>query len=121
MVEVIFDSSALITCCKFTVQGCYIMEHMLRFCEVFIPDAVGVETCIASEKYPDATVAERMIRKGEIRVQCVELPVDGVLDRYKLGKGEKEAIALGIEKDEAYVVTDDRLAYVVMWKGSLVR
>lgn len=59
MVEVIFDSSALITCCKFTVQGCYIMEHILRFCEVFIPDAVGVETCIASEKYPDATVAEQ--------------------------------------------------------------
>lgn len=114
MLKVIFDSSALITCCKFKVQSCYIMEHVLRICEVFIPDAVAVEAGIASEKYPDATVAERMIKEGAIKVQCVELPEDDVLDRYKLGKGEKEAIILGIEKEDAIVITDDRLAYVVM-------
>jgi predicted nucleic acid-binding protein len=90
------------------------MEHVVSICEVFIPDAVGVEAGIASEKYPDATVAERMIREGEIKVQRVGLPGDDVLDRYKLGKGEKEAIVLGIEKEEAFIITDDRLAYVVM-------
>jgi predicted nucleic acid-binding protein len=114
MLKVIFDSSALITCCKFKIQSHYIMEHILRICEVFIPDAVRAEAGMASEKYPDATVAERMIREGAIKVQCVELQEDGVLDRYKLGKGEKEAITLAIDKGEAFVVTDDRLAYVVI-------
>jgi predicted nucleic acid-binding protein len=43
------------------------------------------------------------------------LPSDNVLDHYRLGSGEKESIALYLDKADAldFLVTDDRLAYVV--------
>jgi predicted nucleic acid-binding protein len=38
------------------------------------------------------------------------------LDHYNLGKGEKESIVLAVEMGEevGFIVTDDRLAYIVI-------
>jgi len=84
-------------------------------CEIFIPDAVSVEVSAAKGNYPDAAIAERMIKQDKIKVRQVTLPTDGVLDHYKLGTGEKEAIVLGVEMGEVdFITSDDRLAYIVM-------
>ncbi|MDI6886828.1 MAG: hypothetical protein QMD22_10930, partial [archaeon] len=52
----------------------------------------------------------------KIKVRSVSFWKNDVLDRYKLGKGEMESIALGVEMgDEVdFIVTDDRLAYIVI-------
>jgi len=113
MIKVIFDSSVLITCCKFAVDGKLLIEHLSGICKILIPDAVSEEAIAAGAKYRDAAVAEQMIRGGRIKVEQVTVPAGGVLDRYRLGKGEKEAIVLGTKMEADFICTDDRLAYIV--------
>ncbi|HDN78900.1 MAG TPA: hypothetical protein ENG33_00375 [Chloroflexi bacterium] len=112
--RLIFDSSSLITCCRITVEGEPIIEAVLQVCDVIVPASVSREVTIAQHLYPDASVAARLISLKRIQVHKVDLPPDNVLDHYKLGTGEKEAIALFLEaKDYSFLVTDDRLAYIV--------
>ncbi len=42
-----------------------------------------------------------------------------VLNRYKLGKGEKESIVLAVEMGEEVDFIDDRLAYIVIDRRGL--
>ncbi len=70
---------------------------------------------MASARYPDARLADQLIADGRIEVTPVYLPAGNVLEHYRLGPGEKESIALYLDRaDELdFLVTDDRLAYVV--------
>ena len=65
--------------------------------------------------FPDARLADRITGEGRIEVIPISLPPNNVLDHYRLGSGEKESIALYLDQaDELdFLVTDDRLAYVV--------
>ena len=60
-------------------------------------------------------MAESLIRSEQIPVYNVSLPMGNVLEHYKLGPGEKEAITLCLERPNefGFLVTDDRLAYIV--------
>ena len=63
----------------------------------------------------NAIVAKELIKDGKIKVKKVLFQDYDVLNRYKLGKGEKESIALAVEMGaEDSIVTDDRLAYIVI-------
>lgn len=109
---IVFDSPALITCCSFELGGTPVIHHILDACHVVVAGAVSDEVTLDYVKYPDAALAKRFIGEGTIELQEIVLPPDNVLERYKLGKGEKESIGLAIEHDFP-LVTDDRLALVV--------
>jgi predicted nucleic acid-binding protein len=58
----------------------------------------------------------KLIREGKIGVRRPPFWDYNVLDHYNLGKGEKESIVLTVEMGDEmdFIVTDDRLAYVVI-------
>ena len=116
MPKLIFDTNALITSCKFYVHGLPVIKYIVERCEIIIPHSVNEEVVIAGGKYPDAVIAKGLIREGKIIVRGVSFRDYDVLDRYKLGKGEKESIVLAVEMGEEvdFIVTDDRLAYIVI-------
>ncbi len=116
MLKVIFDTNALITTCKFYVREAAVIKYIAGICEIIISRSVYEELISAGERYPDAVAAKELIRKGKIEVRKVLFWDYDVLNRYKLGKGEKESIVLAVEMgDEVdFIVTDDRLAYIVM-------
>jgi len=115
MLNLVFDSNALITCCHATTQSGPVIESILEVCALRVPMAVHQEVIAARTKYPDAFLADRLVAEGCIEVNPVSLPTDNVLELYRLGPGEKESIALYLaQADELdFLVTDDRLAYVV--------
>ncbi len=116
MLKVIFDTNALITSCKFYVHGLPVIKHVVERCEIIISHSVNEEVVSAEGRYPDAVVAKELIRDGKIKIRRVPFLDYDVLDRYKLGKGEKESIVLAVEMGEEldFIVTDDRLAYIVI-------
>jgi len=109
---IVFDSSALITCCSFEVDGIPVIQHILDVCHITLTGAVSDEVTFDYVKYPDAALAKHLIDEGAVDLQEIVLPADNILERYKLGKGEKESIGLAVERDFP-LVTDDRLAFVV--------
>ena len=113
--EAIFDSNALITTCKFSLQGAPLLSLILKGCKVIIPKSVSDEVTRAKERYPDAAVAARFISGGQLEVGEAEIPQETFLHDYKLGAGEKEAICLYLKRKEEfdYLVTDDKLVYIV--------
>ena len=115
MLRAVFDSSALITCCQAATSGKPVIEHVLAVCTVTIPIAVRNEVLVMSHQYADARLASDLITAESIRVEKVALPPGNILDHYKLGAGEKEAVALYLDKSDqfGFLVTDDRLDYVV--------
>ncbi|MGC9444787.1 MAG: hypothetical protein ACP5E9_07690 [Candidatus Methanospirareceae archaeon] len=96
-------------------------------------EAVGARkrdflTHFLSEKENVLRKSPFLERKGQIKIEAGTIEVRGVrfreydiLNRYKLGKGERESIALAIEMNEDvdFIVTDDRLAYIVMKRMDL--
>lgn len=114
MLKLVFDTAALITCCQFKVHGLPVVEHILPACAIVIPSAVQTEVTIASDRYVDAQLAAGLVAAGKVQVESVVLPRSNVLEYYKLGLGEKEAIALCLKMGENIpLITDDRLAYIV--------
>lgn len=116
MLKLIFDTNALITSCKFYVRGVPVIKYVAERCEILISHSVNKEIVSARERYSNAIVAKELIRDGKIKVKRILSRDYDVLNCYKLGEGEKESIALAIEMDaEAdFIVTDDRLAYIVI-------
>ena len=95
--------------------------HLLKklHSEIVIPEAVYEEVVTRGlEKgYEDAQVTKRAVEEGWIRIhKPQEQFIDKVEDRenklgIELGKGEREAIALAIEKGISLFLTDDEDAY----------
>lgn len=115
MLGAILDSTALITCCQANLQDVPIIERALDVCTLSIPTAVYREVIAVKAKHPDARLADRLIAEERIGVEPVDLAPDNVLENYRLGRGEKECIALYLEKPDRwdFLVTDDQLAYIV--------
>lgn len=115
MVKVIFDSAALITSCKFSAYKEVIIEHLLRHCEIFIPSSVSKEVIEAGYMYEDAAIAENLVRSKRIKVTSALVGQRSILNSYKLGKGEKEAITICLRTKNKFdfLITDDKLAYIV--------
>jgi len=121
MLKLIFDTNALITSCKFYVSGLPVIKYIAERCEIIISHSVNEEVVSAGGMYPNAVVAKELIREGKIGVKNVSFWDYDVLDRYNLGKGEKESIVLAVEMggEVDFIVTDDRLAYVVIDRMSI--
>jgi len=121
MLRFIVDTNALITACKFSVRGVPVIKLIAGTCKLIISTSVHDEVVSTGDKYPDALVAKELIEDGKIEVRGVELGDHDILNRYKLGKGEKESIVLAVEMNENvdFIVTDDRLAYIVMTRMDL--
>jgi predicted nucleic acid-binding protein len=115
MSVVVFDSATLITCCQGVVGTQPIIEFLTTLTEVVVPSSVEREVVTAGRRYSDASIAAKLFATGRIQVENVVLPAKNALEHYKLGIGEKEAIALCLNSPEQYkvLVTDDRLAYVI--------
>jgi len=115
MLNLVFDANALITCCQAAIARGPAIVSVLEASTLRIPAAVHQQVRAASARYPDARLADRLIADGRIQVIPVQLPAGNVLEHYRLGPGEKESIALYLDRaDELdFLVTDDRLAYVV--------
>lgn len=113
--RVIFDTNALITACKFSIQGRHLIEWILQSHVVVVPSAVGEEAIRGKNRYEDAAVAARLIDAQKIQVEQVVVPQESFLHDYDLGRGEKEAICLYLAQKDRVValVTDDKLAYIV--------
>ncbi|HDS45274.1 MAG TPA: hypothetical protein ENN68_04150 [Methanomicrobia archaeon] len=121
MSKFIVDTNVLITACKFSVRGVPVIKLITDTSNLIISSAVHEEVVSSSDRYPDALVARELIEAGTIEVRGVRFREYDILNRYKLGKGEKESIALAIEMNEDvdFIVTDDRLAYIVMKRMEL--
>lgn len=121
MPRFIVDTNALITACKFSVRGLPVIKQIADASELIISTAVHDEIMSTGDKYLDALVAKDLIEEGKIEVRGVQLKDCDILNRYKLGKGEKESIVLAVEMNENvdFIVTDDRLAYIVMNRMNL--
>lgn len=115
MLKTVVDSTTLITCCQAALRGVPVIERVLDVCALYVPKAVYREVVAVKAKYPDARLADRLITDGRIEVESAKLPSGNVLENYRLGLGERECIALYLEKsaERDFLVTDDQLAYIV--------
>lgn len=112
----VFDTSPLITGCKFEVGGKPIIDHILSVgCRIIVPSSVQTEVTAELRRYPDAKIAAERIRTGRISVRDVIIPPDNVMALYGLGHGEQAAMALAfaVKAEIDYVVIDEKLAYIV--------
>ena len=116
MLKLIFDANALITSCKFYLRGIPVIKHVADRCRIIISHSVNKEIISSGERYSDTLVAKELIRDGKIKVKRALFQNYDVLDHYKLGNGEKESIGLAVEMAGKvdFIVTDDRLAYIVI-------
>jgi predicted nucleic acid-binding protein len=112
--RIIIDSASLITAAKFSVDGRTVIEHIADRCQAIIVPAVHSEVILAGAVHADAAHIQAMVVDGRITVEAPTSPTATVLDRYKLGRGEKESIILALSRPHMdYLVVDDRLAFIV--------
>ena len=111
----IFDTSALITACKFTVRGRRLVAWILQGHGIVLPSGVAEEALRGKDRHEDAAVIAELIASKAIQAEPARVPPDSFLHAYELGSGEKEAICLYLDHGEAVtpVVTHDKLAYLV--------
>jgi len=83
-VRILFDSNALITCCKFKVDGIPVLHLLSDRCRITIPSYVEKETT-HSRGYEDARIAADAVAQGTITVEHTEIPSGTFLDAYGLG------------------------------------
>ena len=97
--------------------------HLLEklYSEIVIPDAVYEETVIhgLEKGYKDAQQTQKALEEGWIKVYTTKKKFkDKVTDRenqfgIELGEGEREAIALALEKELSLFLTNDEDAYQI--------
>lgn len=97
--------------------------HLLEklYSETIIPEAIYQEAVTRGleQGYEDAQVTKKAIEEGWIRVcKSKEQFTDKVEDRedklgFELGEGEREAIALALEKEISLFLTNDEDAYQI--------
>jgi hypothetical protein len=115
-----WDATSLITCAKFQVDGCLVLDYMLDAAKVLITEEVRQETVDAglAGGYPDAVEIKARIDSGQVEVRTVARlsdPFEEVLDLYGLQEGDKAVIRLALQAaDVGATVTDDRLLFVVL-------
>ena len=113
--KAVFNSSPIIILSKFNI----LEETFNIFNEVIIPEMVFQEIAIKDDKiYKFLNEKKDLIKKTNLKKLYNYL-------RFRLGKGEAEAIAIGIENNIDFVILDDLVARKVAMqlglkvKGSL--
>ncbi|MGC1486121.1 MAG: hypothetical protein WA789_20210 [Candidatus Acidiferrum sp.] len=102
----IFDASTLILIAKIELLDAFLTGAPLR---ITIPPAVERECC-GAKKTLDALMIRRALDESRIQVSAVENRrlVSRLAAEFSLGKGEAEAIALGIAESGSIVAIDDK-------------
>jgi predicted nucleic acid-binding protein len=117
MSKLIFDAGPLITTCKFSVAGQRVIDYLLESCEITVTESVRAEVVVAGSRYADAQVAQERLDRGQIGVlsPTTASDLEALLAPYGLGQGELDSILLTehIELQDAILVIDDHLAYLV--------
>ena len=109
MKKVIFDSSALISACKYSLGEKRICEHLMEYVEIHIPTAVRDELLKPAEEFPENKFLRNLIAQNKIIVDTVdrEMKIAKQLASAELGAGEREAIILYYQNPEIEVVVVD--------------
>jgi len=105
----VFDSSTLILLAKSELLDLFLDDFQGT---PLIPEAVEKESTHDLRR-PDAMLIKQRVQEGRLVVESVgqSRVLSRLLQDFRLGSGEAEALALALEKDTAGVVaTDDRNA-----------
>jgi predicted nucleic acid-binding protein len=105
----IFDASTLILLAKAELLDLFLDDFQGT---PLVPGAVEAEATHDTSRTDGILIRER-IREGRLAVEEVRQPkvLSRLLQDFRLGSGEAEALALALEKeDRAVVATDDRNA-----------
>jgi len=106
----IFDSSTLILLAKAELLDVFLDDFAGR---PLLPGAVEAESAGAPGRRPDALLIRQRILEGRLSVQDIKQPkvLLRLVQDFRLGPGEAEAIVLALEiGDTAVIATDDRNA-----------
>ncbi len=103
---VVCNSSVIISLSA--IDKIYILWRI--FDEIYVPTAVYHEVCIKGKSCVGSHELENAVRSGRIKVMKPKntLLVESLIG--PLGRGEAEAIVLGIELSADYVCIDEKLA-----------
>jgi predicted nucleic acid-binding protein len=104
---IVFDSSTLILLAKKELLDMFLDGFEG---DVAAPKAVREETCIKERS--DAILIEKRIEEGKIKVYELEKKdlLKKLIEDFKLGIGEAEAILFCMEKGFKIIATDDKNA-----------
>lgn len=99
--QIVFNSSPLIFLSK--------LNYLNRFVEssdgFYVPQSVADE--IEAKSDPASQTVQTLLNSGNLQVRASNFTALVSSLRQRLGKGESEAIALGIELNADYIVLDD--------------
>jgi predicted nucleic acid-binding protein len=105
----IFDASTLILLAKAELLDIFLDDFKGA---ALLPEAVEAE-CVSQQRL-DGMLIQQRIREGRLVVEPVRQPrvTARLMQDFRIGLGEAEALALALEKEEdaAVVATDDRNA-----------
>jgi predicted nucleic acid-binding protein len=102
--QFVLNSSPLI----FLAKLGYLNQFIESSDDFYIPQSVADE--IGAKSDPASQTIKALINSGNLQVQASNLTTLTNSLNQRLGKGESEAIALGIELDADYVLLDDSTA-----------
>lgn len=105
----IFDASTLILLAKAELLDLFLDDFQGT---PLVPGAIEAEAAHDPNR-PDSVLIRERIREGRLAVEEVRQPkvLSRLLQDFRLGSGEAEALALALEKEDRTVVaTDDRNA-----------
>jgi predicted nucleic acid-binding protein len=103
----IFDSSTLILLAKSELLDIFLDDFQGTPC---LPAAVEEESTCDSSR-PDGVLIQQRVREGRLAIEEIRQPkvLSRLIQDFRLGAGEAEALALALEQEEtAIVATDDR-------------
>lgn len=103
---VVFDSSTLILLAKVELLDSFLDGYKGK---VLIPREVEAESCRKKKSY-DALLIQKRIQEKKIRVAGVKKGglCNKLMQDFRIGRGEAEALVLALEKKAKLVVTDDK-------------
>ena len=102
--QIVLNSSPLIFLAKLDYLETF-LEIPARF---YVPQSVVDEIAVKSD--PSSQTVTALINAGKLQVRSTRLVNLVSSLKQRLGKGESEAIALGIELEADYVLLDDSTA-----------
>lgn len=123
--KVIFDSCALITSGKFSIENQPIVDSLAQTSLIIhIPQAIKIEVVDDGLQagHQDALTIKRQIDHGAIRVEPILAPaseVTAILDDYGVRKGDRDFIYLAHQIPYDYIVTDDFLLLLICYRFGL--
>ncbi|MFQ5340689.1 MAG: hypothetical protein ACE5F6_03990 [Anaerolineae bacterium] len=118
--KLIFDASSLIASAQFGVASQLIIQYILSYAEVVIPEEVKNEAVDQglSAGYTDAQALDGLVKGGAIRVEAAQQAdptFEQVVDAYGIENGDEEVLRLCRQTpDYDYVIVDDRLLYLII-------